>query len=183
MHRFHAIVFATACAAALSCDRNSDVQEETRDLREAQSNVAREVTQIERDLGNAKAEVVRLEEKLALARQGITDDVLEERKELEQSLKSEQREVQGEINEARREAQALDQHVEQAARELERTQPPAHVESRVMTETEVTERPRTQVSTVERSEVIPVRGTTTTTVDAGASLPSGRSPTLLDTSR
>lgn len=176
MHRFHAIVFATACAAALSCERRSDVQEETRDLREAQSNVGSETNRIEKELANAKAEVVRLEQKLALARQGITDDVLEERTELEQSLQSAQREVQGEINEARREAQAYDRHVEQAARELERTQPPARVESKVSTETEVTEQPRTQINTVERREVIPVRGTTTTVLDAGAPLPSGRSP-------
>lgn len=166
MERYQAIGFVAACIGALACDQQREVQQEAQDLREAQGQVGNVTAELQEDLEKAKAEVVRLEEKLALARQGVTDEVLSERRELEKSLKEQEREVEGEIQEAKREAQKHNQDSVQAARELEKTAPPARVEAKVSTETQVVERQRTPVQTTERQELIPVKGTST--ADAGA---------------
>lgn len=159
-------------ALGLACDQQrSEVQEETQELREAQKNVGEVTSQLQADLERAKAEVVRLEEKLAMARQGITDDVMAERKDLQQSLKEQQRDVQGEIKEAKQEAALHNRDTEQAAQQLEETQPPARVEAEVSTKTEVVEGARTPVETVERRELIPVKGTSVADAGSGAESP------------
>jgi chromosome segregation ATPase len=165
MDRYRAIGFVATCIAALACDQQREVQQEAQELREAQNRVGNVTAELQADLDRAKAEVVRLEEKLAMARQGITDEVLSERKELQESLKEQEREVTGEVQEAKREAQKHNEDSAQAARELEKTAPPAKVEAKVSTETQVVERTRTPVQTTERQELIPVRGTSA--ADAG----------------
>lgn len=148
MNGYRAIGCVAACIATLACDRQGEVQQESRDLREAQNEVGNVTAELESELDEAKAEVARLEEKLAMARQGVTDDVLSERKELKESLSEQKREVEGEIQEVKREARRLEQDTAQAARELERTALPARGEG-----------------TTERHELIPVSGTST---DAGS---------------
>jgi hypothetical protein len=165
MDRYRAIGFVATCIVALACDQQREVQQEAQDLREAKSKVGNVTAELQADLDKAKAEVVRLEEKLAMARQGVTDEVLSERKELQESLKEQEQKVKGDVQEAKREAQQHNQDTEQAARELEKTAPPARVEAKVSTETQVVERQRTPVQTTERQELIPVRGTSA--ADAG----------------
>ena len=168
MERYRAIGFVATCIAALACDQQREVQQEAQDLREAKNRVGNVTAELQADLDEAKAEVVRLEEKLAMARQGVTDEVLSERKELEESLKEQEREVKGEVQQAQREARLHNEDTAQAARQLEKTAPPARVEAKVSTETQVVERQRTpQVQTTERQELIPVRGTSV--ADAGTS--------------
>jgi phage-related tail protein len=159
----------TALALALACQRGekSDVEQQTKELREAQSRSPEVAKNLEADLAKAKAEVVRLEQKLALARQGVTDDVLNERKDLEQSLQNQERHVQSEINEAKREAAQHNQDTLKATQALQGTQPP-QVRAEVKTETRVTPAPAPSVQTTERQELIPVRGQDKTTLDAGA---------------
>jgi predicted RNase H-like nuclease (RuvC/YqgF family) len=155
----------------LACQGGSttDVQQEAKDLREAQSRSPEVAKSLEADLAQAKAEVARLEQKLALARQGVTDDVLDERKELEQSLQQQQRHVQNEINEAKREAEQHNQDTQKATEVLEGSKPPARVEAEVTTQTRVTPAPATAApAETERQEVIQVRGREMTTGGAGA---------------
>jgi gas vesicle protein len=158
-----------ALIATLGCDRRSEVQRDTEDLRRAQADVPRVTRELEEELQTARSEVVRLEQKLALARQGITDDVASERKELADSLQEEQRDVQGDINEARREAQQLSQDSERAVAQLEKTAPPVSVEPAASRPVEVAAPAPPPVENLERREVMPVRGTA---LDAGTD--SGR---------
>jgi hypothetical protein len=168
MDRYRAIGFVATCIAALACDQQREVQQEAQELREAKNKVGNVTAELQADLDRAKADVVRLEEKLAMARQGITDEVLAERKDLQDSLKEQERDVKGEVQEAKREAEQHNQDSVQAARELEKTAPPARVEAKVSTETQVVERQRTPVQTTERQELIPVKGTST--ADAGTNV-------------
>ena len=152
-----------ACLAAslglsLACNKGSDIESETRDLAEARKNTGNVAKDLEERLQKAKAEVVDLEKKLALAREGITDDVLMERSELQGALESQKREVQKQVNEARRESQVLSKDTDRATEQLQQTQPPAQVDSRVKTETEVVRGAQQQVEAPSRTEIIPVRG-------------------------
>jgi len=159
----------TALALGLACqDRGkSDVEEQAKELRAAQSHSPEVAKDIEGQLAKAKAEVVRLEQKLALARQGVTDDVLKERKDLQQALQNQEHRVQGEINEAKREAAQHNEDATKAAQALRDTQP-AQVQAKVNTETQVTPAPAAPPRTTEHDEVIRVRGQDSTTADAGA---------------
>jgi hypothetical protein len=146
---------------ALACEQGSTVEAETRDLAEAQKNTSNVAKDLEVQLEKAKAEVVELEKKLALAREGITDDVLEERKELQRALDAQRRELQEDISETQREAQALNQNTERAIQQLQQTQPPAHVDSTVKTETDVVPSTQPPIESTTRDEVVPVRGVDT----------------------
>jgi hypothetical protein len=134
---------------ALGCERGSNVEAETRDLAEAQKNTGNVAKDIEVQLEQAKAEVVELERKLALARDGITDEVLEERRELQNALDSQRRELQEDISEAQREAQALNKDADRAIQQLQQTPPPAPVDNTTGV---------APGSQVESDEVMPVRG-------------------------
>jgi chromosome segregation ATPase len=155
--------FGFACVAAslgltLACNKGSEIEAETRDLAEAQNNTGNVAKDLEARLQEAKAEVIELEKKLALARQGITDDVLRERTELQGALDSQRREVQEEVTEARREAQVLNKDSDRATQQLQQTQPPAEVDTRLTTETDVKQGTQQQVESPARNELIPVRG-------------------------
>jgi hypothetical protein len=162
-----AICAALALGLACQGQGKSDVQQQAKDLREAQSRSPEVAKELEGQLAKAKAEVVRLEQKLALARQGVTDDVLEARKDLQQSLQEQERRVQGDIEQAKREAAQHNEDTSKAAQALQQTQPP-QVQAKVNTETEVTPAPVAPPATAEREEVIRVRGRESTTPDAGA---------------
>jgi LAS superfamily LD-carboxypeptidase LdcB len=164
---------ATCLLLAAACKtEGSDVQQQTRELREAQNNSPKVAKDLEADLEKAKAEVVLLEKKLALARQGITDDVIAERKDLEQSLRAQDQKVRSEIDKAKRASEANSQDTAKAAQQLEQTKMPARVEAEVQSRSNVVPS-ATKVETTERQELIPVTGrdTRTVNVDAGASAP------------
>ncbi len=155
--------YGFACLAAslglsLACNRGPDIEEQTRELAEARTNTGSVAKDLEAELQKAKAEVAELEKKLALAREGITDEVLEERKELQGALESQRREVQKDVNEARRESQLLDKGTDRAMQQLQETQPPAKVDTQVKTETDVVRGAQQQVEAPTREEIVPVRG-------------------------
>lgn len=115
----------TACVAlAFGCEQQTEVQRQTRDLQEAQKNVAKETQELEKQLEQAKADVVRLDQKVALARQGLTDDVLENQKELQAALQAQEHRVENELGEAKREAQIHVRDTEAALKTMGQTAQP-----------------------------------------------------------
>src|SRR4051812_40956417 len=115
-------VLALACA-----DEQTEVQRQTRELQEAQKNVGKVTGELEKELADTKANVARLEQKVAMARQGLTDDVLENQKELTEALKAQEAKVQAEVGEAQREAQIHSRDSEAALRQLSQTAPATEV--------------------------------------------------------
>jgi chromosome segregation ATPase len=142
---------------SLACEQGSKIEAETRDLTEAQNNTGNVARDLEARLQKAKAEVVDLEKKLAMARAGVTEDVLKERSELDQALKSQRGEVQEKVNEAREEAQVLNKDTDRAMQQLQKTTPP-QVDAKLKTETNVVTGAQQQVESPPRNELIPVRG-------------------------
>lgn len=147
---------AISLGLSVACNERPSIEAETRDLAEARNDTANVVQDLEKRLETAKAEVVELEQKLALAREGITDEVLKERAELENALNAQRQEVQKDVNEARRESEVLNKNRDQALQLLRETQPPAHFDTRV--ETEVTKGTPPQNEGPPREEIVPVRG-------------------------
>lgn len=131
-------ISSTALAASLTmfgCDRESSVQSELEDLKEAQQESPEVAEELRQQLKEAKSEVVRLEEKLALAKQGVTDEVMEEREEVKEALKSGEQDVHEELKEARGAAAEHNAATDRAIEHLEKTQPEQRVEAQVNTET------------------------------------------------
>jgi chromosome segregation ATPase len=114
----------TACLAG-ACDAENEVQRQTRELQAAQKDVGKETKRLEEELGRAQADVARLDQKLSLARQGLTDEVLENQKQLEEALKAQDEKVRDELNHAQREAQNHTRQTEAALKQLGQTPPPA----------------------------------------------------------
>lgn len=169
MHRKLTIgAVLTVLAAGAACqDRTTDVEQQTRELREARGQSPQVVKELETELQRAKDEVVQLERKLTLARQGITDEVLSERKELENTLKSQGQRVQTEIGEAKREAAQHNEDMRGATQALQETKPP-QVEAEVQSSSRVEpSEQRTRETTTQRQELIPVSGRERVAVDAG----------------
>lgn len=173
--KFGAILTVFSVALACNRDHTTEVETQARDLREAQNRSPQVVKELETDLAKAKEEVVRLEQKLVLARQGITDEVVAERKELEESLKDQERRVQTEISEAKREAEQHNVDTVKAQQALQETNPP-EVAAEVNTETHVKPSATPPAQTTERQELIPVRGRETTTTTETRTEPAPAAP-------
>lgn len=161
MERWARISTLTACVAlAFGCDDQTEVQRQTRDLQEAQKNVPQVTKELEVQLEEAKASVAQLEQKLALARQGLTDDVLENQKELQAALKEQEQSVQSELGEAKREAQVHARDTEAALQTLGQTarpvRDPAAVPPGEPTPPAPVTTPETEAPIEDR---VPVRGT------------------------
>lgn len=126
MYRWAGISTTAACLAlAFGCDEQTEVQRQTRDLQEAQKNIGQVTQELESELAKSKADVVRLEQKVAMARQGMTDDVLENQKELQEALKAQEQKVQSELGEAKREVQIHNRDTEAALKQLGQAPVPA----------------------------------------------------------
>lgn len=152
----------TACVAlAFGCDQQTEVQRQTRDLQEAQKNVAQVTQELEGELERAKADVVRLEQKVALARQGLTDDVLENQKELQEALQAQERRVSDELGQAKREAQIHSRDTEAALKQL--GQAPAPAVEGMPPEPPPAAPPAPAVTDAPREDLVPVRGSDTET--------------------
>lgn len=122
MKRWPIAGVSTACIVlSVACDEQTEVQRQTRELQEAQKNVAQVTSQLGADLDKAKGDVVRLEGKLAMARQGLTDDVLENQRELQEALKAQEHKVETELNEASREAEIHTRDTQAALQALGQT--------------------------------------------------------------
>lgn len=124
--------------SVVGCDHDTRVEREIDDLRQAQRESPDVVRELEEDLNRAKAEVVRLEEELALAKQGITRDVLEQRKELKDALDKQTEHVKEEVREAQQASRRQARTSDVAERELEKATPTAEVKAQVHTETQTT---------------------------------------------
>jgi len=174
-----------AVLALFGCDQKTQVNREIEDLKKAQQDSPEEARKIEHDLNEAKKEVVRLEEKAALAKQGVTDQVLKEQEDVKKALGKQQQEVKEDVAEAQNEAQNLNKNVTSAQRELDKVQSAKRVQAKVETQTQVmpgatkveVEKQQTQVPIeqnrlVERTNTQPAgpteQRTTTTTGQAAA---------------
>lgn len=176
MYRWARISTTAACLAlAFGCDEQTEVQRQTRDLQEAQKNIGKVTQELESELEKSKADVIRLEQKLAMARQGITDDVLENQKELQEALKAQEQKVQSELGEAKREAQIHNRDTEAALKQLgQATAPPAE---EVAPPVEgAPQPPVTPTDMPSRDDMVPVRGGPDREPDAPAEIDRGVTP-------
>jgi chromosome segregation ATPase len=155
-------------ALAVGCDKGSDVNKEVEDLKQAQQESPKVAGDLQRELDDKKAEVAQLQEKVALAKQGVTDDVVKEKNDVKEAMKNEAQEVREEIAEAQGAAKAHTDQSENAARQLEQTENAQRVKAQVKTETTVVpSETKTEVRTeqhqvpVENSRVVERRTTTT----------------------
>lgn len=164
MKRWARIGTLTACVAlAFGCDEQTEVQRQTHELEEAQKNVPAVTQELESQLEQARAEVARLEQKVALARQGLTDDVLENQKELQAALQEQERVVETELGQAKREAQIHARDTEAALKALGQTATPGADPVATAPEAPAPEPPPpapepAPTSDAPREELMPVRG-------------------------
>jgi len=144
--------------AAIGCERGDKVEKEVKELEQAQQESPKVAGDLNQQLEQAKAEVVRLEEKLALAKQGVTDDVVKERNDVKEALKNREEHVTEQVKEAEATAQAHSAEAERARQQLEKTPPAQKVKAEVKTETHAL--PATQatqeVDVTKEQQVIPV---------------------------
>ncbi len=149
----------SALCLLAACDRN-DVAEEVEDLQEARAAAPEEASAIEAELKEAKQRVVMLEKKLALARQGVTDEVVEERAELAAELEEQEAEVSAEVAEAADMAAEHNKEADMAQRALSKGKRVTNVDAKVTTTTNVkSEKMGVKQRTVDA--VIPVEKTET----------------------
>lgn len=141
----------------LGCEKG-DVKEEVRELEQAQQQAPQEAKELAQRLEEKKREVAHLEEKLALAKQGVTDDVQEQQKEVKEAMKAQAKEVRDEVNEAQGLAQEHQAESAQAAQRLEQVEGARAVKAQVTTQTNVVPGQKsTEVKTTH--DTIPVTNT------------------------
>lgn len=137
-HTGHGIASIGLIALALAgCNQKDDVREEVKDLQRAQQEAPQKAQQLQQDLDQAKAHVAQLEQKLTMAKQGVTDDVLRQREDLKRAVKDDDKRVQNEVREAQGAAKMHNADVNKAQKELDQTQPAQRVETDVKTDTRV----------------------------------------------
>jgi hypothetical protein len=137
-HTRHIIGLTAVVALTLiGCNRRDDVRKEVQQLHEAEQAAPQKAEELQQQLDGAKAHVAQLEQKLTLARQGVTDEVLRARQELKSAVNRNQKEVNQEVKEAQGAANQHNADVEKAQKALEQTQPAGRVETKVKTETRV----------------------------------------------
>jgi len=154
--RWSGILMVCGALCALGCERRTSVQNEVTDLKAAQNASPKVAEELRRELEQKKSEVVQLEEKLALAERGVTDDVTAQRNELKEAVKNEQRQVQQEAKEAQEAAQKYNADAERARRELEASQAPERVQAEVRTERKVIPS-QTQVTVEGQQQQVPIQ--------------------------
>jgi hypothetical protein len=180
MYRWARISTAAACLAlAFGCDgEQTEVQRQTRDLQEAQKNIGKVTQELESELAKSKADVIRLEQKVAMARQGMTDDVLENQKELQEALKEQEQKVQSELGEAKREAQIHNRDTEAALKQLGQASVPAAPAAgeAVAPPVEGAVPPVTPTDMPTREDMVPVRGGPDTQPEGTVDIDRGVTP-------
>ena len=116
-----------------SCQRHREVKVEIEHVQQARVNTAAVVQDLERRLQSARREVIELEEKLLLASQGVTDEVVAERQELMQAPQDQGAGVRNEATSAQEQTSGHNAHM--AADEPGRqTTEPLDVDAQVYTE-------------------------------------------------
>ena len=161
-----------AGASMAGCDRTSDVNQEVKDLERAKQESPEVAQDLRGQLEEKKAEVAKLEEKLALAEQGVTDRVVQERNELKQAVKEQEKDVQQEVKEAQGAAQTHNVNAERARQQLEATKSPGRVEAQVRTErTMIPNDTKVEVETQRREVPIDTTKTIERRTEAAATPP------------
>jgi len=113
------------------CNRDTEVRQEVKELEEARQESPGVAQDLRKEIQDKKAEVAQLEEKLALAERGVTDEVLEERRDLKEAVREQENEVRREVNEAQGAAQVHTAESERARVALEATKTPGRVQTEV----------------------------------------------------
>jgi hypothetical protein len=134
------LIGALTFGSVAACERGGQedkVQSELQDLEEAREKAPQVTRDLEQQLAEAKKEVVRLEKKLALARQGITEEVIAERQQLGEALEARGESVREDIGQTREQATEFNEASERARKALQETQP-GQVEAEVRSGAEVT---------------------------------------------
>ncbi|HKU37152.1 MAG TPA: hypothetical protein VJR89_03375 [Polyangiales bacterium] len=149
---------------SVGCNQKSEVREEVKDLEQARQESPSVAQDLRQELDQKKAEVAKLEEKLALAERGVTDRVVQERKELNQAVQRQENDVRREVKEAQSAAQAQSADAERARRELEATKNPGRVETQVQSDHKVVPS-NTDVEVKKQQEQVPIE--TTRTIERG----------------
>lgn len=130
--RLWAIGIVVSGMALGACDRQrDDVKEKVQDLRAARANTGKVTSDLQQQLDHAKAEVMRLEKEVALAKQGLTPEVRERQQELQGALQRQDKNVQREIDDVQKVAGTHNAEVDEAVKELESLPEPAKVEGHV----------------------------------------------------
>jgi len=148
------VVLGVALSSS-GCERKNDVNKEVQELKEAQQQSPEVAQELKKELEQKKTEVVRLEEKLALAERGTTDDVARERGELKSAVQQQEQKVREEIKQAQAAAQVQSASAEQARQQLEATKPPGRVEAEVNTQRKIIPN-ETQIEMQQERQQVPV---------------------------
>jgi chromosome segregation ATPase len=148
-------VALTAALALAGCDRKDGVEHEIQDLKQAEQNTPKQAQELQQELDKAKGEVVQLEEKLALAKQGVTDEVVKERDELQRAVKDENTHVRNEIAQAQNQANELNAATQKAQAELQRVPTAERAQTQLKTETKVIPSER-QVGVETQQQQVPI---------------------------
>jgi hypothetical protein len=147
-----------ACfALTLGCDRQTEVQRQTSELQAAQKNVGKVTQELETELAKAKADVALLEQKLARARQGLTDEVLENQRELTAALSAQNERVKAELGDAKREAEIYGRDTEAALKQLRQTTGSAAATNAAEPPMDPAQPARAEEGP-EREDLVPVKG-------------------------
>jgi hypothetical protein len=150
---------AGACfALTLGCDRQTEVQRQTLELQTAQKNVGKVTQELETELAKAKADVALLEQKVARARQGLTDEVLENQRELTAALAAQNERVKAELGDAKRETEIYGRDTEAALRQLRQTMGSAAASNAPQPPVDPGQPAGAIEEGPERDDLVPVRG-------------------------
>jgi TolA-binding protein len=126
-------ILAVAGISGAACNRGSEVDTEIKELKQAEQASPQVAQDLRQQLDQKKAELVRLEEKVALAERGVTDKVVQERNDVKRAVERQEQHVKNEVKEAQGASQVYDVEAERARKELEATKPPERVEGHVST--------------------------------------------------
>lgn len=162
--------------ACQSQESDSQVERRIDEVRAARENAPQEAQRLEQELEEAKARVAELERQLALARQGITDEVVEAEQKLQESVQRREQNLLEESQQLQQEAREHNEATEAAQRELERTPRIDRVETDVETDTRVVPSEQQGVPRERRQTEIPVEGTRVAPRSGGSQQPQPQQP-------
>lgn len=100
----------------------SELENEIQDVREARERSGQVVQQLESEIEATRERLQELERRLALAREGITEEVIKERKELQSALEDKSEKVNRKAAQAEEESSELGAVSDEAVRQLDATE-------------------------------------------------------------
>jgi TolA-binding protein len=115
-------LLATLVGGSLGCEK--DVETEVKDLRDARERAPQVVQELRDELSRTERRASVLREKLKHAEEGLTDEVLQERADVEQALEEQEQATRREVRQVDQELRTLRKATDRAERELERPEAP-----------------------------------------------------------